>query len=242
MNKLPLITIITVTYNSVNTLEKTINSVINQTYPNIEYIIVDGNSNDGTIDIIKKYCNKISRWISEPDNGVYDAMNKGIKLAKGEWLNFMNSGDTFASNQVLEKVFNQIYAEETKFIYSDYFVYDFRNRFRKIIASRDKGILLHQSIIYKKELHDIYGYYLVTPNYIISDYLFFLTIPRNFLEKSSVEISINDKAGISDADWCIFQKIMADYFLNQQKINKTIYLLIIAYIKVMIKKIVKIFM
>ena len=106
MNK-PLITIITVSYNAVSNIEETIESVINQTYPYIEYIIIDGGSKDGTIDIIKKYEDRISNWISEPDKGIYDAMNKGIKLATGEWINFMNSGDTFFSMNTIEELFKK---------------------------------------------------------------------------------------------------------------------------------------
>ena len=86
----PLISIVTVSYNAVATIEQTILSVINQTYPNIEYIIIDGGSKDGTIDIIRKYADQIAYWVSEPDEGIYDAMNKGIKIATGEWINFMN--------------------------------------------------------------------------------------------------------------------------------------------------------
>ncbi|MFV9924546.1 MAG: glycosyltransferase [Francisella endosymbiont of Hyalomma scupense] len=80
----PLITVITVVYNGEAYLEKTILSVINQTYESVEYIIIDGGSTDGTIDIIKKYESKINYWISEAYNGIYDAMNKGIKLATGD--------------------------------------------------------------------------------------------------------------------------------------------------------------
>ena len=105
--KTPLISIITVSYNAATTIEQTILSVINQTYPNIEYIIIDGGSTDGTIDIIKKYVDKISYWISEPDKGIYDAMNKGIKIASGEWINFMNCGDSFYSNTVIKEVFSK---------------------------------------------------------------------------------------------------------------------------------------
>lgn len=91
----PLISVVTVAYNAVTTIEKTILSVINQTYPNVEYIIIDGGSTDGTVEIIKKYANKLAYWVSEPDNGIYDAMNKGAKVATGEWINFMNCGDSF---------------------------------------------------------------------------------------------------------------------------------------------------
>lgn len=77
MNNNPIISIITISYNAVKDIESTILSVLNQTYPNIEYIIIDGGSTDGTLDIIKKYEDKITYWVSEPDKGIYDAMNKG---------------------------------------------------------------------------------------------------------------------------------------------------------------------
>lgn len=106
---LPIISIITVIYNDKLYLEETILSVINQKYQNIEYIIIDGGSSDGSIDIIKKYQHKINLWISEKDEGIYDAMNKGFQLANGEWINFMNSGDTFASNEVVSNIpFNKL--------------------------------------------------------------------------------------------------------------------------------------
>ncbi len=101
---MPLISIITVSYNAVHTVEQTIKSVIDQTYPNIEYIIIDGGSVDGTVDVIRKYSDKISYWISEPDAGIYDAMNKGIVRAKGKWINFMNCGDCFCDNSVLYNI------------------------------------------------------------------------------------------------------------------------------------------
>lgn len=99
------ITIVTVNYNNVSEIEKTILSVINQEYKNIEYIIIDGGSTDGSMEVVKKYQNSIHRVVSEKDSGIYNAMNKGINLAGGEYINFMNSGDTFSNNQVLSKVF-----------------------------------------------------------------------------------------------------------------------------------------
>jgi len=94
-NEIPLVSIITVVYNGEKYLEQTIQSVINQTYKNIEYIIIDGGSTDGTLDIIKRYEKHISYWVSEADKGLYDAMNKGIKLAKGELVGMINSDDWY---------------------------------------------------------------------------------------------------------------------------------------------------
>lgn len=102
----PLITVVTVVYNGAEFLEETIKSVIEQTYDNVEYIIVDGGSTDGTLEIIKKYGHAIDYWVSEPDKGIYDAMNKGIDLGSGEWINFMNAGDFFYASETLLKVFN----------------------------------------------------------------------------------------------------------------------------------------
>jgi glycosyltransferase involved in cell wall biosynthesis len=98
------ISIITVCYNSAKTLEKTIQSVLAQSDTNIEYIIIDGKSKDGTLDIIRKYESNISKWISEPDNGLYDAMNKGISLATGDLIGILNSDDVFYDKNVLKKV------------------------------------------------------------------------------------------------------------------------------------------
>jgi len=89
----PLISVITVVYNDINMLEQTIQSVINQTDSIIEYIVIDGGSTDGTLDIIRQYENQIDYWVSEPDKGIYDAMNKGLTLVTGDWLIFINSGD-----------------------------------------------------------------------------------------------------------------------------------------------------
>lgn len=107
MGNKPLISIVTVCYNAETVIEETILSVVNQTYPNIEYIIIDGGSSDGTINLIKKYEDKIDYWISESDKGIYDAMNKGLEKTTGTWINFMNAGDVFTNNQIVSKIFSE---------------------------------------------------------------------------------------------------------------------------------------
>lgn len=102
---MPVISIITVVYNGEKLLEPTIKSVISQSYPNIEYIIVDGCSKDRTLDIVRSYEKHISKWISEKDKGIYDAMNKGLSLATGDYVLFMNAGDVLYASDTIEKVF-----------------------------------------------------------------------------------------------------------------------------------------
>ena len=100
---LPIITVITVIFNGKPFVRTTFDSVLNQSYPNVEYIVIDGGSTDGTLELLQEYDNKVDLWISEPDKGIYDAMNKGIDLSTGDWINFMNVGDRFASPDVLDK-------------------------------------------------------------------------------------------------------------------------------------------
>lgn len=98
------ISIITVVYNNKSYLEDAIISVNNQTYKNIEYIVIDGGSTDGTVEIIKKHSKLISKWISEPDSGIYDAMNKGIKMASGEIIGTLNSDDIYFNDDIIKKI------------------------------------------------------------------------------------------------------------------------------------------
>jgi glycosyltransferase involved in cell wall biosynthesis len=119
--KFPLITVITVVLNGVENIEKTILSVICQTYPSIEYIIIDGGSTDNTLNIVKKYSHRIDYLISEKDDGIYDAMNKGIRLASGDWINFMNAGDSLFFDLHLINKFN---SKNIPFVYGNAIVVD----------------------------------------------------------------------------------------------------------------------
>jgi len=117
-NSAPLITVVTVVFNAATTIEESILSVINQSYGNIEYIVIDGGSTDATLDIIRKYENAIDYWVSEKDKGIYDAMNKGINTSTGDWVNFMNAGDLFNSMNTVDQIFSTILGDE-KIIYGD---------------------------------------------------------------------------------------------------------------------------
>ncbi len=119
----PLVTIITVCYNAETSIVPTMESVFQQTYPNMEYILIDGASSDRTVALIREWEEKFLqrcirfRWQSEPDGGIYDAMNKGIRMATGEWINFMNAGDGFHDPEVLTDLFAKDYPAETGVVY-----------------------------------------------------------------------------------------------------------------------------
>ena len=117
----PLLSVITVVYNNVEHIERTILSIVNQTYSAIEYIVIDGGSTDGTLEILNRFKKNIAVLISEPDNGIYDAMNKGLKMATGEYVVFMNSGDEFYDNSTVKQIFKtsenaDIYYGETEML------------------------------------------------------------------------------------------------------------------------------
>src|ERR1035437_3926733 len=219
----PLLTVITVVYNNFRNIENTILSIINQTYSNIEYIIIDGGSNDGTIDLIKKYEDFIDLWISEPDSGVYCAMNKAINIASGDWLNFMNGGDTFIADSTVESIFKTTYPKNISFLYSDFLISS-NSTISTIKADYNKGIILHQSVIYRKNLHDIFGYYHVSKKMIVSDYLFFNLVPIEQIRKLDIKISMNSVAGLSNTSWCSLQKICFDYIFSRISFSKMIIL------------------
>lgn len=103
-----LFTVITINYNNKSGLRRTIESVIGQTFREFEFVVIDGDSNDGSVDIIKEYENHITYWVSEKDRGIYHAMNKGVQVANGDYCIFINSGDCFYSNMVLEKIYKYI--------------------------------------------------------------------------------------------------------------------------------------
>lgn len=211
------LSVITICYNAEKEIGRTMLSVLNQTYSSVEYIIIDGLSKDRTVKEINRisneYNNKKIKLISEPDKGIYDAMNKGIQLATGEWLCMMNAGDMFANNCVLEKIFTNSIPEHISFLYSDFYkATSFGRYFRvKTCCDYHRKMLVHQSVIYKKELHNRFGYYIVTPRIIISDYLFFLQVPVDETMKVDVVISKYEGGGISETGgWCKQQGLCAD--------------------------------
>ena len=169
--------IITINLHNKEGLRKTIESVIHQTFRDFEFIIIDGGSTDGSVDVIKEYDSQIDFWVSEPDDGIYQGMNKGIKEATGEYLNFMNSGDCFNSSDVLEKVTS--YQYDADFIVGK--DYHYNNETHQGHASIQPprttmihffiATLDHQSSFIKRELftNSLYD----ESHRLVSDWIFF---------------------------------------------------------------------
>ncbi|MBR5407641.1 MAG: glycosyltransferase [Lachnospiraceae bacterium] len=164
------ISIITVVLNGAKTIERAIKSVIDQHYDNVEYIIIDGGSTDGTVDIIKKYESYITYWISEPDDGIYSAMNKGLKHATGKYVNFLNSDDWFEGD-VLGKVADYIEITDADVVYGDYnrVLYDgtkIRVDSRPLDYMNVSIPFCHQSVFVRKNLaHDFDESYKIAADY-----------------------------------------------------------------------------
>ena len=166
------LSIITVNYNDSVGLERTIRSVVSQTYRNFEYIVIDGGSTDDSLDVIKRYSSQIDFWVSERDGGIYQGMNKGLRAAKGEYVNFMNGGDSFHSPDVLEKIF--ALGSNADIITGAHFGSPHRNVGKEGVTMLDlyKWAIDHQASFIRRELALRHPY---DEKYrIVSDWKFFI--------------------------------------------------------------------
>ena len=210
------LSIITINRNNAEGLLKTIESVVSQTFDNYEYIIIDGASTDSSVNTIKQYADKVTYWVSEPVKGIYNAMNKGILQAKGEYCLFLNSGDYLYSNDVLYKAFIENNCDEDIVTGDMLKLYpDQTSRLDKGQAYARKqegreltlfdmywGTLNHSSSFIKRKLFDEYGLY--DENYkIVSDWIFFLkTIGLNNAKVKYIDLIISsfDMSGVSNVN------------------------------------------
>jgi len=244
LNKLPLISIVTVVYNGGKYLENTIQSVINQTYPNVEYIIIDGGSKDESVDIIRKYEDKIDYWVSEKDTGIYDAMNKGISLCNGEIIGIINSDDYFNSKDVFTSIVNSYHLHNFD-IYSagaNKIDYDSGTIIKTIMPNLNLLIfsmtLAHPGTFIKKSIYKHFGLY-DTSYLIAADYDLLL---KNKIQKSNFFLDFEAIAnmrtgGISDTN--ILQSKKERYLIRKKNLNKLQFLFtqIIIEIRAVLKKI-----
>jgi glycosyltransferase involved in cell wall biosynthesis len=165
MSTNPLISIITVVYNGEKHLESTIKSVIEQSYNHFEYIIIDGNSEDRTVEIIKKYEHNITHWISESDNGIYEAINKGLNLSKGDFVGIINSDD-FYEPDALQNVVNEININrDIDIFFGDIYILNPHLKSKKLLTyKKGKNLeksfsIWHPSVFVRKSTYETYGYF-----------------------------------------------------------------------------------
>lgn len=209
---LPRVSVITVVMNDAVGLSRTISSVAAQDYGNIQYVIVDGGSTDGSLDLIKSQNHLVDSWISEPDEGIYHAMNKGLALADGEWVLFMNAGDEFSSTGALSLAAALINGG-VDVVYSDWI---YRRSGTLAKANLPKMNVRHQSVMYRTRLHETFGTYVVGQRVSISDFIFFLAISDRRWAYCSHPLSICDEEGVSANPSHFYQRIATEFVFGRR--------------------------
>ena len=201
---MPQLSVITINFNNGNGLEKTIKSIVSQTFTDFEFIVIDGGSTDNSIDVIKKHSDKIAHWVSEKDNGIYHAQNKGMHASKGEYCLFLNSGDTLANDKVLTTVFSEkmtadIVYGDMQTIEQDQTVKHLKMPEKIGIKQLYRDTLWHPVSFIKRELFAKYGNY--NEHFkIVADYEFFVRViigKKVSTKHISHEIAVFDTSGIS---------------------------------------------
>lgn len=168
----PLITIIVAVYNNASTLQRCIDSVASQSYLHKELVIIDGGSTDGTVELIKQNSDKITSWVSEPDKGIYNAFNKGLERAKGDWIYFLGSDDYLWNNEVLSLVTEQLQkidGQKTKLVYGKVAIVSLQEEFLEVVNDKSwskikqsfllegGGAISHQGVFHHRSLFEVYG-------------------------------------------------------------------------------------
>jgi len=214
------ISIVTVSFNASKTIEDTIKSVLSQSYKNIEYVIFDGKSTDSTLKIVNKYKKKISKVYSEKDNGLYDAMNKGVNLAKGDYVIFLNADDKFKDNKVVESIVKEI-EDNTDFVYGDVeFFYPKENRSVRISRTasvsdiKNGNMPPHQGTFVKRESLEKFPFDLKYRS--SADFDFFCRLIKSGAKGKKINkvISIVQSGGVSSGDisYKETENIVRNYF------------------------------
>ena len=219
----PLVSVIIVVYNAHQTIAGAIESVLSQTYTNRELVIIDGGSNDGTLQVLEQYSQQFACYVSEKDSGIYDAMNKGVKAAKGEWLYFLGSDDVLYNKEVLSQMFSRHEVSDVDFLYgnvrfsSNNEIFGGERSYQELIAKN----INHQAIFYKKNIFERIGLYDLGYK-VLADYDLNLRVFREpGIIKKYVPLDIclfNNKGGTSNIT--IDTNFFADklsYFLGVEK-------------------------
>ena len=209
---LPRISVVTVAMNDVHGLARTIDSVAQQCYKNIQYVVIDGGSSDGSLELVESKKLVIDIMLSEPDEGIYHAMNKALSLADGEWVIFMNAGDVFAAPDTLSVAASCIEGN-ADVVYSDWI---YRESGKRVKASSERMIVRHQSVIYRKSLHATYGTYVVDRHVTIADFVFFLSLSSRIWVYCKTPISVCEQKGVSAKPEHFYQRIVTEFMFGRR--------------------------
>lgn len=207
------VTVITVTYNAELTIERTLKSILEQSYPSVEIVVIDGASTDRTLMLVQGFGTKIHACYSELDRGIYDAMNKGICKATGEYLIFMNSGDIFSDNFALAKIMEHADVNEECVIFGGWLINRHAGVMRSRVPDLVRGDFNHQATLYSRSIHAWHGGYACIRGLTAADYLFFRTLQatrRTSFRVCSQTVAVTDPFGVSSGLQTYLQRVLID--------------------------------
>ncbi|AQZ95276.1 glycosyltransferase family 2 protein [Halopseudomonas phragmitis] len=226
----PVFSVVTVVRNAKESLQKTIDSVLSQVFDGVEYIIVDGGSTDGTLDVIKKNTSEVSAWISEPDSGIYEAMNKGVSLATGQWVSFMNAGDVFVDEFVLSKVAESLKGDAGVMYGDRYYVTanDGRvlQRSKPVTTIFERMPFGHQAAFVRRDILKIFGFnetYKFAADYDLFVRLYMQGVVFEFVDFPICEF---EAGGLSESGlrpYLEVLKVLLDNTSDKEVISRNVY-------------------
>jgi glycosyltransferase involved in cell wall biosynthesis len=217
-NVLPQISVVTVVFNGATTIESTLDSVLSQRDVAIESVVIDGGSNDGTQAIVQRYGTRVATFVSEPDRGVYDAMNKGIARCRGEFVLMMNCGDVFAGEDVLAAALAATRPGVEQMVFGAWERLGGDGRRRLCHPAPDRRFFNHQAVLYSRSLHRRFGDYVCAPGFSTADYLFFSTVlscPEVMRQTVEKTLACIDVSGVSSGLQTMSQKYSIDHLFGR---------------------------
>jgi glycosyltransferase involved in cell wall biosynthesis len=212
------VSVVTVVRNDVANIARTLDSVLAQREADLELVVVDGGSSDGTQAIVQGYGSRVGVFLSEPDRGIYDAMNKGIELARGEYVLMMNSGDVFASDHALSSLLRETRPRVQQVVFGGWERLGTGGRCTRCQPAPQRGFFNHQAVLYTRSLHNRFGGYVCAPAFSTADYLFFNTVmaaPDVVWSTTDAMVARIDVTGVSAGLQTTSQKYAIDHLFGR---------------------------
>jgi len=214
----PSVSVVTVVRNDVKHIARTLDSVLSQRDADLELVVVDGASTDGTQAIVQRYGSRLSAFLSEPDRGIYDDMNKEIGLARGEYVLMMNSGDVFASDDALSSLLRLTRPGIHQVVFGAWERLGSGGHCTRCHPAPERGFFNHQAVLYSRSLHCRFGDYVCAPGFSTADYLFFSTVlaaPDVGCRTTDATVARIDVTGISAGLQTMSQKYAIDHLFGR---------------------------